>query len=483
MDTLAFITKVVKEMLSWREMLDIFLIAMGLFFAYRTLRRLGTWKIVLGIVIAAIIFVVANILDLRGIRWVYSNLSHVALIALIVIFQPEIRKVFERAASLRRQKIGKGVSDLSTLIADTVFSLSQQRHGALFVFPGKEPIKEWLSGGFSLNAEPSFPLIMSVFDPHSPGHDGAVVVENGKLVYFGVRLPMSKTDTLSDDFGTRHHAAMGISEVSDALVVVVSEERGSVMTFHSGRAKKVRDKNEISSRILSHWENLTSYPLKVQRGKRRWILFSEVAISMVLAFVFWATVIISQGEMREKSLSIPIEYIATPQNIALVGEKPAEVKLHLAGSKSDLDGINPSQLRAKIDLSKAMPGKQTFVVTEENVALPKKVSLLDAEPSSLVLSLEEIVEREVVVKPQLVGKLPRGLKLASVELTPTKIRALSPAGEKKQNEITVMTTPIYLESINETTTIFCKIIAPPSVQPVDKRWPDVEVLITVVYPK
>jgi len=480
MDTVVLLTKMVKEMLSWREILDIFLIAMGLFFAYRTLRRLGTWKIVLGILIAMIIFVFANILDLRGIRWVYSNLSHVALIALIVIFQPEIRRVFERAASLKRYKIGKGESNLPMLIADAVFSLAQQRRGALFVFPGKEPIKEWLSGGFSLNADPSLPLIMSVFDPHSPGHDGAVVVENSKLVYFGVRLPISKSDTLSNDLGTRHHAAMGISEVSDALVVVVSEERGSVMTFHNGKAKKVRDRNEISSRVLSHWENLTSYPLKVHRGRRRWILFSEIATSVVLAFVFWATVIISQGEMREKSLSVPVEYIATPQNIALVGEKPTEIKLHLAGSKSDLDGINSSQLRAKIDLSKAMPGKQTFVVTEENVALPKKVSLLDAEPSSLVLSLEEIVEREVVVKPQLVGKLSRGLKLESVELNPTKVRALSPAGEKKQKEITVMTTPIYLESINETTTIFCKIIAPPSVQPVDRRWPDVEVLITVV---
>ena len=263
MDTIALWAKLVKEMLGWREVLDIFLIAMGLFFAYRTLNRLGTWKIVLGIFVAMVIFIIANILDLRGIRWVYSNLSHVALIALIVIFQPEIRKVFERAASFRRFKLASNASGLSLLLAESAFTLAQEKRGALFVFPGRETIKEWISGGFSLNAELSFPLILSVFDPHSPGHDGAVIIENGKLVNFGVRLPMSRSDKLSAEFGTRHHAAMGISEVTDALVVVVSEERGSVMTFHGGISRRMRDKDQLSSRIASHWEANASSPLHV----------------------------------------------------------------------------------------------------------------------------------------------------------------------------------------------------------------------------
>ena len=91
--------KMLKLMLDWRVILDILLLAAALFLLYRTLHRLGAWKIVAGIFLAIAIFVIANILDLKGIRWLYSNLSQVALIGLIVIFQPEIRKVFERAAS------------------------------------------------------------------------------------------------------------------------------------------------------------------------------------------------------------------------------------------------------------------------------------------------------------------------------------------------------------------------------------------------
>ena len=183
--------------------------------------------------------------------------------------------------------------------------------------------------------------------------------------------------------------------------------------------------------------------------------------------------------MRERSLSVPIEYVASPAELALVGDKPAEVKLHLAGPKSDLDSMNPSQLSVKVDLSEAKPGKQTFVVAESDVKLPKRVRLLDAEPSSFELSLLEILQKEFVVKPQLVGKLPGSLKLVSIEVRPQKVRGFAPVAQGEEEDFTVMTTPVYLESIKENTRLFCKIIAPPSIQPTDKRWPDVEIVIRV----
>jgi YbbR domain-containing protein len=166
-----------------------------------------------------------------------------------------------------------------------------------------------------------------------------------------------------------------------------------------------------------------------------------------------------------------------------VGEKPTAIKLHLTGPKSDLHEANPGQLAVKIDLSKAMPGKQTFSITNENVKLPKQVKLLDATPSSLTLSLVEIIQKDVLVKPQLVGKLPAGVRLKSIEVIPRKVRVLSPSSEGEEEgeeEVVLMTTPIYLENLRGSSRIFCKIIAPPGLQPNEKRWPDVEVYITVV---
>ena len=474
-------TALINAITGWQAVIDILLIAAGLFFLYRTLLRLGTWRIVAGIMIAMFIFLSANILDLRGLEWIFGNVSQVAVIALIVIFQPELRKILERAASVRRSKIRDVGLELSHIIVDSLMNLAEQRRGAIVVFPGKEPVNEWLSGGFKLDARPSIPLIMSIFDPNSTGHDGALIVENGIFKRFGVRLPVSQSSKLPDEFGTRHHAAMGLVEKSDALVLVVSEERGKISIFDRGKFRQVNDRDKLVESIISHWKLTAAYPLKLPEGKSRWLFFSQILASIALAAFFWSTLIIAQIEMLERVITVPVGYIASPPDLILVGDKQKEVRLHLAGPKSDLDSINPAQLSIKIDLSKTVKGRQSFLITDENIELPRDVKLLDVIPSSVELTLAEIEQREVTIKPQLVGKLPGKMKILEIEVVPKQVKVLSPVDEEKKKVFNVMTTPIYLESIYNDTKIYCKIIAPPTVQPTDKRWPDVEVLIKVGY--
>jgi diadenylate cyclase len=479
LDKFLILITVLKEIMSWKTAVDVFLMALLIFLIYRTFRRLGTWRILLGILIAVSFFVLARLLELEGISWIYSNLSQVAVLGIIVIFQPEIRKVFERAVSLRRTETGNSASTLPILVSEAVFNLSQQKRGAILVFPGKEPVAPWLAGGFSLNSEPSIPLIMSIFDPNSPGHDGALTVENGRFSQFGIRLPSSKTDKLPKELGTRHHAAMGLSEVTDALIVVVSEEKGTVTTFLRGKMSTIGDKDDLCSRIESHWEKTSSYLPKTFLQQFKWKIPSEISLSILLAFIFWVALATSHARIHERSVVVPVEYKAVPQNLVLAGNKPTEIKLYVAGPKSDLDALSASRLSVEIDLSKAMSGKQTLAVTEEDIDLPKRVRLLEMEPSSLSISLEETLRKELIVKPQLVGKLPQGLELVSVDISPNKVGALLPTGVDKRGEIKLMTTPIYLENFSEDSTLFCKIIAPSDIQPLDRRWPDVQVRIKV----
>jgi uncharacterized protein (TIGR00159 family) len=475
------ITALIKGIIGWKAVVDIVIIAAGLFFLYHTLLRLGTWRIVAGIMLAAFLFLIANFLDLKGLEWIFGNFSQVAVIALIVIFQPELRKIFERAASVRRSEIRDAGAELSHMIVDSLIKLAALHRGAIVVFPGKEPIQEWLSGGFKLDARPSIPLIMSIFDPNSPGHDGALIIQKGKFTRFGVRLPVSQSAKLPDEFGTRHHAAMGLTEKSDALAIVVSEERGKVSVFDKGKFRQVDDPEKLTGAINSHWKLTSSYPFELPEGKKRWLVLSQMLVSLCLAVFFWSALIIAQGEMLEKIVTVPVEYTPSPANLILVGDKQKEVRLHLAGSKSDLDSINPAELNVKIDLSKAVPGKQIFLISGENLRLPKDVKLLDMVPSSMELTLAAIVEQEVNIKPQLVGKLPVGLKIIKIEVIPQKVKVLSPKADGRPKAVDVITTPIYLESIYNDTSLYCKIIAPPAVQPTEKRWPDVEVVIKVGY--
>jgi len=480
MHSLASQLDAVRHLLNWRDALDILLLTGGVYFLYHTLRSQGAWKIVSGIVIVFLAFSAARLAGFRGVDWILSNLSHVALLGLIIIFQPEIRKLFERAATLRRQDTNAFTSRVRTQLSDAVFTLADQRRGAIFVLPGREAIQPWTSEGVPLDAHPSLPLIVSIFDPHSPGHDGAMVIQNGRAVSFGVRLPVSQETRLSESMGTRHHAAMELSRVTDALVVAVSEERGSVTAFHKRNMKAVRDRAELAALILAHWrEDPSSFFDETQKRQRR-IFFSEAGVSLVLALLFWSTVFIAQAEVRERAYTVPVDYITGGNNVAFSGNRAKDARVQLAGTKQAFDKLDPSRLAVKVDLSRALPGRHRFPITENALRLPPNVSLVEAEPPMLEFVLEARPEREVPIRPQLVGELPGGLRVGEVKVSPPKVRVLLSGGSPPgQDPPSVLTTPIFLETVRNNTKVFCKIVAPPSVRPADGRWPDVEVEIVV----
>jgi diadenylate cyclase len=470
--------KMLVQIFDWREALDILILATGLFLAYRTLHRLGTWKMASGVLIAIIVYVIAYLLDLKSVSWIYLNLNQVALIGLIVIFQPEIRKMLEKAASFGGGPVRKEEADLSVLLAETTFAMAQIKQGALIVLPGREPIQEWLSGGYPIDAAPSHPLLMSIFDDHSPGHDGAVIVENGKIIRFGARLPLSDTGNLGEGYGTRHHAAMGLSENSDAMVIVVSEERGEVTVFQDGKLQEMAGSDELRSRIVTHCANSSILGGQGQE-KISWGTLSGIFVSMIMAVVIWSTIMISEGTVIQKGITVPVSYTGLPKDMALAGKIPTEAVLHLSGTEYDLGALDPSQMSIQFDLSNLATGKHKFVVTEEKIALPRRVKLIDAEPSNLTLTLEKLEKRKAVVKPRLVGRLPEGLKLASVKVFPPSIFVLSPESKEKQEELSLPTKEISLENIKENTIVISQIAAPPNLQPASDDWPEVEVKITV----
>lgn len=464
------------DFFSWRAILDILLISAGLFFLYRTLLRLGTWKIMAGIVMAFFVYVLANALNLQGIEWIYQNVSHVAVLGLIVIFQPELRKVLEKAVSVSPHRRRSQDSALPLLIAESLIKLAKDRCGAILVFPGREPIIEKLSGGYQLNAVPSIPLILSIFDANSPGHDGAVIMDGSKLTQFGVRLPMSQSDRLSEEYGTRHHAAMGLAEQTDALILVVSEERGRVSAFYNGEMRPVRDQDAIARAIIEHQGEMGLLKRDTSFRIRKRTIFQMTA-SLIIATIFWSTLVVALREIVERVLPVTIDYTSPADNLVLVGDKENEVKLHITGPKADIDSIALNPPSVKIDLSKMAKGSQTIIITSENMQLPKGVSLLDTSPQQLKLTLAEVIEKNVTITPQIIGKLPGNLKINKITVSPETVLVTMPINKNDRNMDEVLTTPIYLESISTNSKLFCKIIARPSIQPVGKRWPDVEVTI------
>jgi uncharacterized protein (TIGR00159 family) len=467
-----------NELLTWQAILDIAIITTILFFLYRTLVRLGTWKIVVGILAAFLVIALASILNLEGITWIFQNVSNVAVIALIVIFQPELRKVFEKVVSLQKKRTVSVDDGLIDMVASSLWEMAKQKTGAIIVYPGKEPIQEKLAGGHELAAKPSASLIMSIFDPHSPGHDGAMIIEDNKLTSFGVRLPISQTSRLPDNYGTRHHAAMGLAEQTDALILVVSEERGVVSAFKDRNMKLLGSAAEIGMIIRDHSNRSGLLDMELQNLLHRRILI-PVGVSLAIAVVFWSTLITVNRQVVEKTFPMMLEYIPPSESLILIDEKAEQIRVHLAGPKSEIDSFLMSQPTATIDLSSMVKGKQTILITGENLRLSSKLSFLGSEPAQIEVNLADVVTKTIPIVPQLVGSLPANLKLKRVQVIPNEVAVTLPSPKRGEKPLSVATTPVYLNSIQGDSRIFCKIIADPTIQPVSKPWQDVEVVIEV----
>lgn len=464
------------QLLTWQALLDIAIIASGLFYLYRTLLRLGTWKILLGIGLAFLLYTFSSLLNLTGVNWIFNNISHVAVLAMIVIFQPELRKLFEKLVSIYSRTSQSANAAPPSMLAETLWRMGRLRCGALVVIPGRENIEDKITGGYPLDGSVSTALIQSIFDHHSPGHDGAVILADGKITRFGVRLPISETGRLTDDYGTRHHAAMGMAEACDALVFAVSEERGVVTLFSGGEMQEMPSPEHIVSAIAQHNQHLGSFGLERESGfSRRTIV--QAASCLVLAMVFWSTLNMVTQQRVERLITVPVEYTAPKNGLVLVGDKVNEIKVHLSGTKADLDNLAQSQPSVTIALEEMNAGERTVLISEDNLRLPRNINLVDAVPDNLEITLAEIVQKTVPIIPQLIGSVPEGLTVKNITIEPDSVQVLAPPDRNGNKTVNVSTTPVYLRFIETTSTLYCKIIAPPSMQAVSGKWPDVQVLI------
>lgn len=471
-----------KEFGDWRILLDIIVFAAFFYTIYRTLRASGTWKIAVALSLAAMTSIVASLLELRGVEWLFTNLSQVAVIALLIIFQPEVRRFLEHSIVYGRNNINSQSENLAALLDETLFDLSLRRWGALVVLPGKDSLKQWLTEGTLLDAHPSHSLLLSIFDPDSPGHDGAVVIENGKVYRFGVRLPLSNSNSLPKEYGTRHHAALGLVEKTDAVVLAVSEERGVVSLFQDGRINELQNRGDVVDSLHVRLGQEDNKKKKPGSSGGAWRTGIEILSSIFLAALFWMVVISSRTDLREVFISIPIEYSRPPANLILSEEQLAEAKLLLEGPAAVLDNLTPSQVRLKVDLTGMAAGRQLVNLTPENVEVPKKIKVLEIQPATLTLELRNLTMGQMKVRPQFIGELQDGYEIQDIEISPAAVDVIVPEG-KETGMVELLTTPIYLQGIQTSTTVYCKIVAPYGFQPQDKRWPDVSVKINVVLVK
>lgn len=234
--------------ISWRDFIDIALVTIILFFAFRFIRDRRAGKLIVGVVLLVAVQVLSEICGLGTINFLLGNFFEVGVLAIIILFQPELRSALEKVGSepLRSLKmIGEKNSaqkrnQLVDSVCEACCQMAKEKTGALIVFERKTKLGEHINSGTVINADPSAPMIENVFFKNSPLHDGALVIRNDRLYAAGCFLPLSSNDDFRE-LGTRHHAAVGVSEVSDAVVIVVSEQTGTISVALEGKLRRNLD--------------------------------------------------------------------------------------------------------------------------------------------------------------------------------------------------------------------------------------------------
>lgn len=227
----------------WRDVLDILCFALLFYVLYLFIRDRRAGKLLGGILFVAVIFAVSELLQMYALRYVFGSFFGYGFILLAIIFQPELRAAMERAGSVPfhgLKSIGVESRELvvSPAAVDAVVeaakNMSFAKTGALIVFERSTKLGEYIQTGTTINADLTPKLLQAIFFEKAPLHDGAVIIRGGRLFAAGCYLPLSDKPDISKELGTRHRAAIGLSEQSDAIVVVVSEETGTISIAYRG---------------------------------------------------------------------------------------------------------------------------------------------------------------------------------------------------------------------------------------------------------
>ena len=404
----------------WQDAADIILNSYILFRLYVLFRGTHVFRVLIGIALLWFSQRVAVALGLILTSWAIQGITAAGAFIIIVVFRNEIRSVLQ-AKNLKAILWGVPHRTVKTpveIVVDTAFELADKKIGAIVVFPGKDDLDELIQGGITWDGLVSREMINSIFWHDNPVHDGAAIIEGNRIKKVGAVLPLSRRDDLPSSYGTRHRAAAGLAEMTDALVLVVSEERGTVVLAKGTNVQTVHNRNSLIRTLEEHIGS-TKEQWGYKKEEKRELAIAAIA-SLVLISVVWFS--FTRGQERLVAFDIPVEYVNRNPATEIVESTVNTVRVGLSGSGTLIKSIQPDQVKVRVDLSKAAVGRNSFVITSEDIVLPPGVSLRKVNPSTVEVTLDIPGEKTLPIQVDWIGKLENNLILTSAKVFPAKVK-------------------------------------------------------------
>ncbi|KAB0672550.1 TIGR00159 family protein [Oryzomonas sagensis] len=419
----------VPSFLRIQDIADILIMTLLLYQLYSWFRRTRAMQVLLGLGVVTVIYFVTRFLGLYMTSWILQELGTVLIVLIIVVFQAEIRQALYRF-SLMRHFFGsrQETQQLSRFqeVVDTLFGLAKKRTGAIVVFQRSESLVDQMLNGVSLNCEITPQILEAIFYDGAPLHDGAALIREGKIALASCHLPLSQNPELPQFYGTRHRAALGLSERTDAVVAVVSEERGEVSLAVGGELHRLSSAGELVALL----EKLLLPEKEKPRESFRQRFFSNLlpkTAVLLIVIAFWALITSRQGAIA--TVTAPVRLHGIPQGLVLLRSSPEEVEVQVKSFSSLTPTPAKLDIAADIDLSEVREGAAIVRIRNSDFKLPSGMVVGSVNPSSIRIVTEKKVRKTVPVRVALRGRLPRGLGAYRVVASPDTVEVEGPSGQ------------------------------------------------------
>lgn len=417
------------------EIIEVLILTFFIYYIAKSFRGTRVWLIFKGTMVLLALYIVAYLCDFSVITLIFQNAIWFIGIAVVVILQPEIRKFIEQLAtknlnipftklvyslfrgSPKTEVINK-ISDFSVQeLVKACSAMSKVNTGALIVIGGTIPLNDYINSGLQLNADITSQLLINIFEKNTPLHDGAIIIQDNKIVAATCYLPLSENNKISKNLGTRHRAAIGMSEATDAYILIVSEENGAMSIAHGGSIKYNLTRDQLAEE-LHKAQASTAEEVKKQKSLSEMNLPIKLAC-LFGAFCMWLMIVSASNPVTTTVIrGVPIEYINTEvvtelgKAYEVIGEKTVNVTIR--DRKDIVDDISIEDIRVIADFKK-ISYVDSITLEVQIPAYPDAEVYLSENTVNIVV--EDVIATEVDVEVNKVGEPNENYYISDIELS------------------------------------------------------------------
>jgi len=384
--------------ISGREVLDIFLVSLAIYVILLFVKQTRSYFVLtVSLALIALNFFSQD-LNLTLTRYILQPLSTLTFIIIAIVFQREIRRFFRWITTGQQHLFDKTHTmsrGVSGEIAEALLRMAQKKIGAIIVFTGKQEIDDIIEGGQMLNGMITKEVLLSIFDTGSAGHDGAVIIENDLIKMFGVHLPLARNYNYNfSKSGTRHRAATGITEDTDSIAFVVSEERGVISIARGGVLEKIKDEDSLRE-IL---RKLTGESENIPQGFWHYFILKNAptkATAIAVSLCLW-TILVMQTGIVKKEYSVPLSFQLLPNQYEIDSKAgKTQINVILQGRGRDITTFDATKLEVKIDARDFATGTIPIRITNEMITVPSYLLVTEIDPQEVKVLIKEKSASEI----------------------------------------------------------------------------------------